>query len=181
MCLQPPGPRRLAPSARSLPTLMPGSPVLREYGPQVKAGTKMTMTEFVRNCRGINDDQDYNPQLLEELYINIQQQSLRVASRLCCGGIPAQQLQTAILATVPSMHLRQQHAAAAQAAATCMMQPPVHLLSWGPCACMSLVVQQLSYPALLLSCALTVQPVICRRKLRWKPPKQRSSCCCGLF
>lgn len=45
---------------------------------QVKKGTKMTMVEYVRNCRQINDGQDFSPEMLEELYINIQQQSLRV-------------------------------------------------------------------------------------------------------
>ena len=36
------------------------------------------MQGFVHNNRGINDESDFNPKLLEELYLNIQQQSLRV-------------------------------------------------------------------------------------------------------
>ena len=36
------------------------------------------MQQFVHNNRGVNDGQDFNARLLEELYINVQQQSLRI-------------------------------------------------------------------------------------------------------
>ena len=38
----------------------------------------MTEDQFVHNNRGINDGQDFAPNLLSELYQNIKQQGLRV-------------------------------------------------------------------------------------------------------
>lgn len=46
------------------------------HKPEIK--NKMTLEQFIRNNRGINDNEDFPPEMLEQIYISIRDQPIRI-------------------------------------------------------------------------------------------------------